>query len=288
MVGDAAVFADQLKAAGFASYEKVSLADLDITAVDFRRSSAARPAGGGGGVPVRAAEGAPAARAPETAPGDLARARALLQRAIAAKGGLDKLRAVRTVTASAHTIVMTPGGPVQADTMTYIEYPDRFRVEAKLPMGDVIQAYAGGEAWIKNPTGVQTAPPEVQKDFEQSIRRDVIALLLSVARDEATVRPIGSSADPLQAIEVSAAGLAPVTLYIDPVSGLVMKQAYSSTGPAGQQLTEELFSDYRTVDGLQVAFKAQVKRDGATVIERAVKDYRYNVAIDPTLFKKPS
>jgi zinc protease len=280
LVGDAAAFADELQGGGFGQYERVAVGDLDLSAADFRRASA--------GAPAKPAARAPALPIAAVPADEAARARKLLDRAIIAKGGLEKLQAIKTVTASSATTLVTPDGPVQADTVTYIEYPDRFRVEAQLPMGEVVQTYAAGEAWIKNPAGIRSAPPEVTKDFEQSVKRDLIPLLLSAARGELTVRPVAGKEPASQAVEVSAPDLTPVTLDIDAVTGFVTRQAYTSTGPSGEQLTEELFSDYRPVDGLLVAFKALVKRDGATVIERLVKDYRYNVSLDPALFKKPS
>jgi hypothetical protein len=51
---------------------------------------------------------------------------------------------------------------------------------------------------------------------------------------------------------------------------------------------EERFSDYRSVDGLQVAFTAAVVKAGQPVINRRVRSVEYNVPLDPALFTKPS
>jgi hypothetical protein len=51
---------------------------------------------------------------------------------------------------------------------------------------------------------------------------------------------------------------------------------------------EEIYSDYRSVDGLQVAFSASMKKDGVPVLTRQVLRFEYNVPLDSQLFTKPS
>jgi hypothetical protein len=58
-------------------------------------------------------------------------------------------------------------------------------------------------------------------------------------------------------------------------------------GP-GTATMEEIFSDYRAVDGLQVAFKAEIHRNGTPLLERVVRTFEYNVPLDAALFTKPS
>ena len=55
---------------------------------------------------------------------------ALLDRAIAAKGGLEKLRALKTIVATQTQASQRPEGETTVETTNYIQYPDRFRVEA--------------------------------------------------------------------------------------------------------------------------------------------------------------
>jgi hypothetical protein len=50
---------------------------------------------------------------------------------------------------------------------------------------------------------------------------------------------------------------------------------------------DEVFSDYRPVNGVQVAFKAEVRRNGRTILDRVLTDVRINGSIDPKLFERP-
>ena len=152
-------------------------------------------------------------------------------RAIAAKGGAARLESVRTVTATGNTTMYMPTGPVVADTMTYFEYPERFRVEVDLPSGRLVQVYADGQAWLQSPEGIQDAPPTLRDDFRASARRDLIPLLLRAAAGELEVRPLLDAVDEHgepTGVEISADDVSPVRVYLDPETGLVVRQTYQS------------------------------------------------------------
>ena len=57
---------------------------------------------------------------------------------------------------------------------------------------------------------------------------------------------------------------------------------------AGGHLIEELFTDYRTVNGVKIAFTANVRQGGRSVLERRVTGIRINVPLDPALFQRPA
>jgi hypothetical protein len=216
------------------------------------------------------------------------KAKALLDQAIAAKGGLDKLRAVKTIIAR-QTLSNPAVDGQSTETTNYIQYPDRFRIETRVPDGIIIQAYDGSQAWMKDPRGLRDAP-ELVREARASLRRDTISLLLAAKDGLLTPRVLPDVRDATgrvdRALEVSGKDLNPVILYIDPATSLVHKQIYASEGP-GRPLVEEQFSDYRDVDGLQIPFAASRKL-GPQAVERHATDVRINAPIDPAQFKRPT
>jgi zinc protease len=305
VVGNASAFLGQLKGLGFGGAEVVRLSELDLASPDFRRRGAGT-AGESSAASGRWPPGlprpiepaaSPAAMGQGVAPGAGASAedagRALVDRAIAARGGLEKLQGIKTIKAVAQTTFNSPQGPVQAQTTTYIEYPDRVRVEARVALGDVVQVYAGEDnVWVKDPSkGVIVPPPAARRDFREAIRRDVVQLLLRAQAGQVKVRlvqPSSAAVAPLttvQQVEFVAAGSDPVTLSIDLANGMVTAERY--TLPAGGGSAEELFSDYRDVAGVKFPFRGAVRRAGLPVVERAVTDMKINVPIAPDLFTKP-
>ncbi len=303
LVGNAPVILDQLKRVGFSKVEVLKLSELDVAQPDLRRKAGpaqmfrmqAPPASYGPaegmsqGIPQGPPVQLPSAQAPAAQP---LTARALIDQAIAAKGGLEKLTGVKTLRAVAQSTFNSPQGPVTTETVTYIAYPDRFRVEAHLPIGEVVQVFAGpDDAWVKDPNkGVVVPPPAARKDFRDSVQRDVLSLLLRAQAGGLTMRLKAPDQGPdavstVRAVELSGPELESVTLFIDTASGMVLKESYPL--PGGSDVAEEAFSDYRDVNGVKIAYRASLRRGGLLVLTRTVTDVKVNVPIEPTMFTRP-
>jgi zinc protease len=292
LVGDATRFTGQLRGAGFPTFETIDLDKLDLTAVDFKATGAAA----GARAPRFASAGRPvqgrqtqyarqsAVRAEDSA------ARELLDRVVAAMGGLEKLRAVRTVTA--RQIITTPGpnGPVDAEATSYIAYPNQFRVDTKIPAGLLISAFDGSTAWTRDPQATREAPEPMTAEARSNLQRDVIRLLVGAEDGSLRVRALQDARNDqgrtTRTIEISSNTMSPIVLSIDAETLRVTKEAFVA-GPGGQALVEESFSDYRAVDGVQMPFLAE-RHVGPITVKRRVLDMQLNRPLEPSLFKRPS
>lgn len=308
LVGNAEGFIKDLAAIGFKDFERIPIAEVDLMAANLRRSGTAAPAAlpmAGGlkpGVWPFAPAAAPMAFAaagqqPAAEPtADQQRVlSALLKKATDARGGLEKLQSIKAISADSDTAITTPEGKVSAKTKTVIEYPDRIRVEADLPDGaQVVQVYAGGTGWMKNPAGVFDAPAEMLNEFRAGVRRDPLSLLIGAATGALRARLLpeeGFDGRTYRVVAISTEGTSDERLYIDPESGTIAKLAYDRPvddprfkGPA---ISEEIYSDYRDVDGIKFAFKASVAQGGMVILERTLTAIRVNPAISDDLFAKP-
>jgi outer membrane lipoprotein-sorting protein len=239
---------------------------------------------------------APAATrpAPVPKPEDAQKAVALLDRAIAAKGGLTTLRGLRTIIAK--QTLSSPSDPraPHFEATTYIQYPDRLRIETRTPEGLNIQGYDGKEAWVKNEQGVHAQSSIVASQARLGMRRDTLSLLLAAKDGVLSVRLLPDVSNNVpggapridHVLELTAPDLNPILIYIDPESSLVTKQTFVDEAP-GRPLVEERFSDYRLVNGIQIAFKA-TRRIGMQLVDRLVSDVKINADIDPALFLRPA
>jgi zinc protease len=302
LVGNAQAFVSQLKGLGFTAYEVIEMTDLDLMAADFKRPGAGRAVGGAGGRPVGPGgrtTGRPGGAPPGYVRSDLQAtliaprdARRLLEKVIAAKGGMERLRAIRNITATTKAIGLGSNAPQgTVETITYLEYPNHVRVESKTPRGDMIQVFDGSHAWVKDPAGTHDVPLQMVRDLEANLRRDTVAALLAASDGQLNARQLLDAKDEKGALrytlELSGSDLDPTILYIDPETGLVVKQSYVAGG-RGTPLVEELFSDYRAVDGVQVAFGTTVRIRGESVLDRRVAAFTINAPISPALFKRPT
>ena len=279
LVGYAPFIMSQLERFGFPNGEVVRASDLDVTSADLVRP--ARSAG-------------PTAPMTPVAKGmsreDWEQVRSVLDPAVAAAGGLDVLRGVKTIRATARTVMQTPEGPMRATTRTYIEYPGRLRVDATLPSGEVVQAYIDGQAWLRDPTGIRDAPTPMRDEFAQGLRRDWIALFLAVVDNRVLGRVLpdekGLAGRPLHVVELWSDELSPIRVAVDAETRLIAWVSYQTGGPGGRVTMKESFDDYREVTGLRIPFTAVVRRENAVMIERTITDVQVNVTLPPTFFQK--
>jgi zinc protease len=301
LVGNATAFLSQLQRVGFTDVEVIPIEQLDLMSATLKREQRQRvqsfpgrlkPAptyasnvGTGFSRPLRLAYTQQQVNHGAEDP------KGLLTRVIDAKGGLDALKRIRTVVASEQRVVVTPKGPMPLPTTTYVIYPDRFRVDSVLAGQQIVHAYNGGAAWVKDLGGVSAAPDAMRSDFAATARRDTYPMLIAAAEGRLMLRLLpeeGKDGEAFKVIEVSGADFAPVRLYVDRTFRIA-RQSYTASGPDGLPMKiEEVFSDYRAIDNVAVPFKATVLSNGRLIIERTITSVTFNTRIDETLFDQPS
>jgi zinc protease len=306
LVGNAKAFVNQLRAQGYTDFEVIPIGDLDLTSATLTRDRASReafesfgPFGSFGSFPrpaytaTQVNPNVPNAPNISNVPNDGAAAAVeLLRRVVDARGGLAALKTVRTVVVDTMTTVHLAPATLPAAGRTYVSYPDRFRVDMTLPAGgEVVQTYNGGAAWEKSPAGIRDAPSAMRDEFAAGVRRDIVPLLIAAAEGRLLVRLLPDEPRPdggrAQVLEISGPQIDPVRLFINDRM-LIAGQVYSRPGPNGKAVrSEEAFSDYRLVSGLQVPFEARLFQSGRVVMTRTVTAVRFNEPVPDTLFAKP-
>ena len=124
-------------------------------------------------------------------------------------------------------------------------------------------------------------------EIRSIVQRDIIPLLigLSDGRIGATRAPDElDGTRKLPVLFVEGSGMRPVSLVLDPDTLVILKQRYDMANAT----IEERYSEYRLVDGVQVAFKAEIRRNGVAFVERVLRNIEFNVPLDASLFTKPT
>jgi hypothetical protein len=212
----------------------------------------------------------------------------LLRRVVDARGGLMLLKGIRTVIAETVTTFTTQQGPpLPATTRTYIVYPDKFRVDAELAVPDQERPSQferrrrrrsmPGRAWVKDPRGVQDAPPPMAAEFASNVRRDIIPLLIAAAEGRLTVRKLpdqtGRDLRPVQVLEISGLQINRVRLMIDSQM-LIVGQTYTTPSPLGGQSPG--YPQRRSLFGLSVRQRHPGSLRDTAAAERAAGDQAHN------------
>jgi hypothetical protein len=128
-------------------------------------------------------------------------------------------------------------------------------------------------------------------EMAASVRRDIIPMLIAAADRQLTVRLLadeqGRTSGRVRVLEISGPNLDRVRLLVNDEL-LIVGQAYTLAGPDGQQLlSEEVFSDYRTVGGVRVPFEAQRLLNGQPVMKRTLTKVVINEPVPESVFTRP-
>ena len=285
LVGDASRFERQLAGVGFSQYERIPVSELDLSSPVLRR----RAGTGNGGRLEPIGSWTPVAPAPPTQRALREDASELIARAVRGKGGLARLKSIRTIHAVGDTIVEAEGKKLTIPTIIRVQYPGGFRIDSQMPAGPVSQVFDSGTFWIQDPRGTNVAPASAAQSMRGNVQRDAIGLLLALADGRVKARRVDDlSVDgrmlPVLDVDLKPGG--PLMLVLDPQSGLIVRERYPAPDAAGQ--VEERFADYRDVDGVKVAFSVTVAHPQRGEVVRIMRKVAFNVPIDPAIFARPS
>ncbi len=282
LVGDASRFERQLAGVGFAQYERIPVGELDLSSPVLRRRSAT---GSGDRLePV----GLRMPLAAGSVPGAQEDASALIARAVRGKGGLARLKSIRTIHAEGDTIIEAQGKKLTIPTTIRVRYPGGFRIDSQMPAGPVSQVFDSGTFWIQDARGPNVAPAGAAGLMRGNVQRDAIGLLLALADGRVKARRASDLAVDgriLPVLDVDLKPGGPLLLVLDPESGLIVRERYLAPDAAGQ--IEERFADYRDVDGVKVAFSVTVAHPQLGEVVRIMRKVAFNVPLDPAIFAKP-
>jgi len=221
----------------------------------------------------------PQAEVSEASEETIARGKEVLQRAQEAAGGAEALAAVRDVTREAE--MRGPMGAVEQKTQVIL--PDILRQESQLPFGRIVVFVQGGEGWIQGPQGQRALPPAQLREARLQLLRVRERLLLSGRGPQRTVNFAGegeAAGEPAEIVEVSGPEEFSVKLWIGSESGDLLKTAYQGTAMTGAPAAiEEVYSDFREVEGVRTPFQATVYQNGEKFADVTVKRVAYNTGL---------
>ncbi len=208
----------------------------------------------------------------------------LIAKNLAAKGGLERLKAVNTIK---QTSVVTLQG-VDTPMTVYSKRPNLLRQEVKVGGQTVINAFDGVTPWIINPlvgppipivvTGPQADMIREQSSFDgplvdyQGQGYTIAAEGLETTGDRVLIHLRLTS----RTKQVS-------HLYLDAITFLEAKL----TNEMDKMKLEQEFSDYRDVDGIKVPFLIRTLTNGVVQSEIKVQKVEFNTKMDNTLFSLP-
>ena len=218
-----------------------------------------------------------------------AKLREVLASAIKAHGGAEKMEKLKA------SIIKTKGKLVDLEytAETSIQLPDRSRTVAESKLGKFIQILDNDKGWIKVGDFTRECLKEELAEMKEQLNAACIARLSVLSGEEYTLSPLGEEnidGRPAIGMRVERKGFREVSLYFDKENNLLLKIQTRVRDPlrGGLECTSEtLYSDYRDVDGLMMAYKFTIKYDGKVYNEGELTDVQFAEKLDDSLFEKP-
>jgi len=232
-----------------------------------------------------------AKQAERSAPADPARTtkgRAMLDQALAAKGGADKLKAIEDIWMTGQGQMEAQGQKFEAKVRGWFQVPDRRRVEIEIPMGTIVSVVTPDAAWGGLGAMIRETPAEVISEERASLwRHKDLILLRHLESGEVYVQarePVERDGQRLDVVELRKPdGSLATKVLLDPETHLIARLEYDKRG----QAAFEAYSDYRPVEGVQMAFGQQQAGAGVKV-SLQLAEVKINAGIPAGKFDKPA
>jgi predicted Zn-dependent peptidase len=213
-------------------------------------------------------------------------------KAIAAHGGLEKLRAIRTATVESDVSLQLEGRTLRGTMRQLRKEPYRMVFATSFESFETRQVLSGTRAWSLAPDGqLQDADSVGVKALRTGFTSDVPHLLVSLADPSAKVVSRGTARlgdREVRVLEVTLGGDRR-RLYLNPDNAqlLGMDQNEESSG-SSRLMARRLYGDLRTVNGVLIPYEEERQLEGRTVMKLTVTKAELNGEIADTEFQRPT
>ncbi len=219
-------------------------------------------------------------------------ARAVVEKAIEAHGGAEKLAKLRIMRIKTEGKMMVADLP---DTSVMIEncwqMPDKYKSSMQYEIlgrkQEIIQIVDGDQAWIQmNGRVFDTDKAALTEVKEQKYAEglDRLDFLDKKGIELSLLEKIDVEGKPAIGVLVKSKDHRDVKLYFDFAGGLLVKREWSM---GGKRVNGTVFGDYRKKDGMPRFQTLTIYRFGKKFMELKVKEVEFLKKLDPKEFAKP-
>jgi hypothetical protein len=222
-------------------------------------------------------------------------AQKLIDTAIKAQGGLEKLSKVRAVQLKTKGTLEVMGGLAFTQEIS-LSPPDRFKEVMHLEAGGkaitIITVFDGKKGWLSVAGETKEVEGKILEELKEGAHLARVMRLVFLKDKSVELSPLGEvkvNDRPAVGVKVACKGHRDVDLFFDKGTGLVAKVVRRGVDlMTDQEITEErVITEYQEVEGQKTPKKAVVSRDGKKFLEVEVLEVKYPAAIDDSEFAKP-
>jgi photosynthetic reaction center cytochrome c subunit len=207
----------------------------------------------------------------------------VIQKYVAAMGGVDAIRKITSRVEKGSILV----GGTQTKIEVLTKAPNKRVTITRAENGESFTAFDGTAGWMGN-TGrparemspVESGASALDAEFAIALRLKEIFPQIRRGHPE----QIGGAM--CESLIGTGPGRPPVRLYFDQNSGLLVRMVRYAETPVGRNPTQIDYADYRDADGVKIPFRWTLSRvNGRFTIQ--IVDVKSNVPIDDAKFARP-
>jgi hypothetical protein len=227
-----------------------------------------------------------------SAPADDQDAKAILDKAIKALGGEDRLAKAEAFTWKGKSAINFNGNENEFDGQVTIQGLDHYRNEFGNDQFKGVIVLSGDKGWRKFGDNGGEMEGEAAANEKRNVYLMVVPIRLVPLKGKGfkyeTVGEEKVGGKPAVGLKVTGPDNKDFTIYFDKESGLPVKQVAKVVGFQGQEYTQETtFGDYKDFDGIKKATKVENKRDGEPFLTLTVSEFKVVDKVAPETFAEP-
>jgi outer membrane lipoprotein-sorting protein len=213
----------------------------------------------------------------------------LIKKSLDAKGGVQKLKALKSVKATARVIQQG----LEIPMVIQQKRPHLVRLDVTFQGKSQTMAYDGQSGWKTDPFQGSPDPEKIAGDDlkEAEEQADLDGPLVDYKDKGHTVELIGKEdveGTPTYKLKVTLKNGDVRNIYLDAENYLEMKVSSKRKTPGGEIEVDQFVGNYKPVNGILFAFSIETKVKGQTVNQIAIDKIETDIAIDDSLFKMPA
>jgi len=223
-------------------------------------------------------------------------AKNIIDKAIKARGGQEKLRKLKAVTMRLKGTIHSPGGDVPFTGEVVTQGADQRRLaldaETNGTKFTFVQVLNGDKGWQKINDDTQELNADQLAEAKEEAYGSWVATLLPLDGKDFTLYSLGEvkvEDRPAIGVRASSKGHRDVNLYFDKeFSQLVKSETRVKDEESGMEVNQEsTYSDFKEIDGIKEPSKIVVKKDGKPFVEATVEQVKREEKVEDSIFVKP-
>lgn len=223
-------------------------------------------------------------------------AQAILDKAIKALGGQDKLSQIKAVALKTEGKITYNGNDMEYISTLTVQGLDRFRATFESEFNGrrlkIVTVHANDKGWRKVGDRKMGIDKDALIDQKRATYLEVIPMTLIPLKDKGFKVAVAGEKKVGDKVAIGLKVTGPegkdFTLFLNKDSGLPIMLTAKMGGLGGNEFTQETtFADYEEFAGIKKATKIVSKRDGEKFLESRVTEFKVLDNVDPKTFDEP-